>query len=429
MLRRHVPKAKIGKQFKSNFIWTLFGNAFFGMSQWLIISLMTKLGNVEMVGEYTLALGITAPLFLLLNFNLRSMQATDQTNKFDFAYYFSFRNITSLIALLITIVAMFLMNNPTSTSLVIILVAVVKVIESQSDIVFGYFQKNEYLKIISISKILKGIFNILIITIALLITKSLIIALIGLLIVNLVLLFVFDMKKLYENKVRRIKTKDLLSAIKDKKNARAILLLGIPLGIASFLDSLTINSQRYIVESSLSIKELGYYSSIIFIMMSGQVIIGALAHAALPRLAKDFIEDINSFVKTVKTLVLVGIFIGTVLIVLSSLFGDIILSILYTKEFVRYSDLFFIIMIVASIWYLTGFLNTALLATRRFNAQLYVYLLSFTVTLICTLIFTNDQGLVGAAYGLLAGMIVRLLVVSFVLLNIIISKKNNIPKS
>ncbi|OCA84609.1 lipopolysaccharide biosynthesis protein [Bacillus sp. FJAT-27986] len=409
--------------FKSNAVWIFFGNIVFGFSQWLMISTMAKFGDVEMVGEYTLALGLTAPLFLLFNLNLRSMQATDQKNGLDFTYYFSFRFITSGLALLIVIILILIFEYTINTTLIILLVALIKAVESQSDVAFGYFQKIEHMKLISLSQILKGFLNIFCITIILWITDSLIMALFGLLLVNLLILVIFDIQNLYKNNVQRLNVKDVFFVIKDKKTALTILIMGIPLGIASFLDSLNINSQRFIIEANLSIEEVGFYSSITFIMMSGQTVIGALAHAALPSLTRQFIEDVKMFIKSVWLLIFIGILIGCSLILLAYFLGEFILSILYTNEFAQYSDIFFIIMIVASIWYLTGFLNVALMATRKFKFQLYVYLLSFIVTFVCSVVFTKNFGLTGAAFGLLAGMLTRLLIVSLILSRITIERK------
>ena len=52
---------------------------------------MTKFGDVEMVGKYSLALAITAPLFMLTNFQLRAVQATDAQSEYHFGKYLGLR--------------------------------------------------------------------------------------------------------------------------------------------------------------------------------------------------------------------------------------------------------------------------------------------------------------------------------------------------
>lgn len=414
---------KRNNKIKNNFIWILFGNIFFALSQWLIISTISKFGNIEMVGEYTLALAITSPFFLLMNFNLRSMQATDQENELDFIHYFVFRNITSIIALFLVLVFLLFLDYSTATTIVIFIIGLIKIIESQSDIVFGYFQKIENMKFISISKIIKGIINVLTTYLVLLITNSLLVALFFMLFANIILLLFFDIKNLYKSGVNTIKVREFFLLKNNKKIFTTIIIMGIPLGISSMLDSLTVNSQRYIIESTLSISEVGYYSSIVYLMVFGQTIVGALAHAILPRLARYFINDLKEYVKFTIFLSIGGILLGGLLVTFTFFFGNTILVLLYTDEFESYSDIFLIVMIVASIWYLVGFLNTALLATRSFNFQFPVYFLSFLVTFILTFVLSNSYGLIGAAYALLGGMITRLLIILIVLVLIIVRKK------
>jgi len=413
---------------KNNFMWILVGNILYALSQWLIISLMSKFGDIEMVGEYTLALAITAPIFLLMNFNLRSMQATDQNNELSFIHYYSFRNLTSLTAFFLIFVFLLFVDYSITTTSAIVLVAIIKAIESQSDVVFGYFQKIEKMKFISLSKIIKGILNVLTLSIVLLTTNNLLVALICMLSANTLILVSFDIKNLYKNGVKKIKLKDLFRLKNNKKTFASIIVMGIPLGISSMLDSLTINSQRYIIESTFSISEVGYYSSIAYLMVFGHTIVGALAHAVLPRLAKYFMNDLKQYINSIILLTLGGVLLGTVLVTISYFLGDTILILLYTEEFASYSNIFVVIMFAASVWYLVGFLNTALLATRSFNFQLPVYFLSFLVTFILTILLSNRFGLIGASYALLGGMITRLLIILIVLVIIIIKNKNKLSE-
>lgn len=410
---------------KSNFIWVLVGNIVFGLSQFLVISLISKFGTIEMVGVYTLALGITAPVFLLLNFNLRSIQATDQKNEYSFLYYFSFRSLTSMITLFIIVIILLLADYSLFTSSIILIVTITKFIESQSDVVFGYFQKIEYMRVISLSRIIRGILTVLVIGLALLTTKSIVFALIGMMAVNLLVFIFFDMKNLYKEAIQKVRFSDLFLVMKDKKMLLLMFAMGLPLGLASALDSLTINSQRYVIEFSLSIEEVGYYASITYLMISGQTIVSALSHAVLPRLTVYFTDNYKKYIRLVYLLVFLGIGMGLILTAITHIWGPVILTILYTEEFMNYSNVLFIVMIIASIWYLTGFLNAALLATRKFTSQLYIYLLSFLVTFIFTIIFTTDFGLMGSAYALLAGMTTRLLAIIIVLVRIITNRNSS----
>jgi hypothetical protein len=64
-----------------------------------MIVLLTKLGSPEMVGQFALGLAVTAPIILFANLQLRSVQATDARQEFQFGHYFGLRLVTTGLAL------------------------------------------------------------------------------------------------------------------------------------------------------------------------------------------------------------------------------------------------------------------------------------------------------------------------------------------
>ena len=92
-----------GLSYKKNISMTVIGNLVYAVSQWAIVMFMTKFGDVEMVGKYSLALAITAPLFMLTNFQLRAVQATDTQSKYHFGTYLGLRIWSILMTMIIVI--------------------------------------------------------------------------------------------------------------------------------------------------------------------------------------------------------------------------------------------------------------------------------------------------------------------------------------
>src|SRR5437764_11372372 len=76
---------------RSNFAWTFAGNAVYAAGQWTILSLFAKLGNSEMLGQYALALALTAPVLMFSQLNLRAVMATDVAEKHRFGDYLAVR--------------------------------------------------------------------------------------------------------------------------------------------------------------------------------------------------------------------------------------------------------------------------------------------------------------------------------------------------
>src|SRR5690625_2714026 len=96
--------------FKENFSWSFISSLLFAFSQWLIVSMLAKFGNAEMVGVYSLGLAINAPVFLFASMNLRVVVATDYLKTRSFFDYFWFRVITSFFAFTLVLLIIFLLN-------------------------------------------------------------------------------------------------------------------------------------------------------------------------------------------------------------------------------------------------------------------------------------------------------------------------------
>src|SRR6266852_1155838 len=81
--------------FRANFVWTLSGNLFYGASQWCVVALIAKLGNPEMLGEFSLAAAIVTPVLMLSGLQLRVIQATDIDGRFAFGDYLALRLLST----------------------------------------------------------------------------------------------------------------------------------------------------------------------------------------------------------------------------------------------------------------------------------------------------------------------------------------------
>src|SRR5262245_26234 len=86
---------------RHNFAWTFVGNLVYAASQWAMLAVLAKLGNPVMVGQFALALSISAPVIMFTNLALRQVQATDARRDYSFGIYLGLRLITTALSLLI----------------------------------------------------------------------------------------------------------------------------------------------------------------------------------------------------------------------------------------------------------------------------------------------------------------------------------------
>ncbi|MGC2109043.1 MAG: hypothetical protein WA655_05965, partial [Candidatus Korobacteraceae bacterium] len=142
---------------RTTFAWTLAGNVVYALCQWGMISGLAKLGSPAAVGQFALALAITAPVFMLTNLFLRGIQATDVRGDFVFSSYFTLRLIGTGAGLLIIACILALSHRSFATCGVVLFVGAAKAVESFTDVIAGLLQKHERLDQVAVSMILKGV--------------------------------------------------------------------------------------------------------------------------------------------------------------------------------------------------------------------------------------------------------------------------------
>src|SRR3712207_3906404 len=84
----------------TNISWNVLGTAVYTFSQWAMLAVLTKVGTLEMVGQFALGLAVTAPVVNFLKLQLRWVQATDVRVHYNFGDYLALRLIAMTLALL-----------------------------------------------------------------------------------------------------------------------------------------------------------------------------------------------------------------------------------------------------------------------------------------------------------------------------------------
>lgn len=397
------------KSISENFIWNLLGNTIYSLSQWGLIISMTRFGNLEMVGFYSLGLAITTPILMFTNLELRTIQATAESN-YKFSNFLALRILTSILFIIILLTIVLIRNDDYYTTLIIFLIGISKIIESFSDLTYGVYQQKERMDFISISQIVRGVISFLVVTIVLLLTNSLPFALVALLLCGLFTFIFYDSIKII-NFVSNVKPVYNFEIIKN------IFLKSLPLGIAVMIVSLNINLPRLFIEGYISNQALGVYASIFYLVLIGSKFINAVGQAMLPRLANQHKKrEYNLFNKTLLILLLFSLGIGVLSIIVSFYFGEVILLTIYGEAFVSYGNLLFLFMIYATLNFISYSLMIALNAIGSFKIQPYLGTFWLIISVFSLLYFVPKYELIGAALTLILYSVSRIVSISLVLI-------------
>lgn len=389
-------QAPIRLSLRRNFSWTLIGNVFYALSQWIMIMALAKLGTPELVGMQALALAISTPIILSSNLQLRAVQATDAQEEYTFADYLGLRLIMLMVAFVVVGIILLLGSYPTYVKGVILVYTVSKVFESISDIAYGLFQKEERMDYISQSMLWRGGISLLVFVPLLWMTEDLLISASGLAFVWLIILLMFDLRyiKKFVSTVRPSFQPGVL---------RALFICAFPMGVVMLLLSLNLNIPRYFIENQLGVRELGIFAALAYFMQVGGIVTTALGQSVTPRLSVYFSKGKKqAFVTLLLKLMGMGLLLGGASVLVAALIGEEVITFLYTPDYAAYNTLFVWMMVIATVNYIGGFLGVAVTAQRKFQPQVPVHTAKIVASVALCVLWIPIYGLVGAVWSLLA---------------------------
>ena len=234
---------------RKNFSWALVGNVFYSACQWGMLIVLAKLGSVEMVGVYALAVAVAVPITLFGKLQLQTVFVTDARNEYPFGDYLGLRIITTVATVVaITLVAL-LSSDDKEIIIVTIIVGSGQGILSIREMYLTAMQKSERMDMVSISNMLQGLLSLVIFIAVIWFTHSLIYGVAGLLLARGFILTLYDLPR----------AKRLLAATNSMEHRKfseirrhwkgllKLAWISFPIGIAVALISLNANIPKYFI--------------------------------------------------------------------------------------------------------------------------------------------------------------------------------------
>lgn len=393
---------------RANFLWTLAGNVVYAACQWGIIMVLAKLGSPELVGEFGLALAITAPVLIGASLSLRNVQATDTTGEYTLDHYLSLRVFTTAVALLIIAGVSACYGGAPRLAATIFLVGLAKGFESISDILFGHLQHREQMDRIARSMIVKGILSLAAVALAIHFTGNLAAAAAGMAAVWAAMLFCYDAPVAARLLAGARPALRLLIPRWTPRVLWRLALLALPGGIVMMLISFSGNIPRYFIAGDLGTRDLGIFAALVYPMLAGSTVIGALGQSATPRLAQIYARaDRRAFGRLLGRMVLIGAVLGVLGVLVVWLAGAPILTLLYRPEYANHVHVFLWIAIATGLGYAASFLGYGMTAARYFRSQVPVFFVTLLVTAAACALLIPRYHLVGAALAIVAATVVQ----------------------
>ncbi|QKQ28722.1 oligosaccharide flippase family protein [Staphylococcus hominis] len=370
-----------------NIGYTFIGNVTFSMIKWLILILIVKLTTPEQVGNYTFAMALTAPIILFTNMRLRLRYVVEDNLIFNNVRIL--RNVLNVFSILIILVVGAILF-PQYLSY-IILVAFTKILDLQSELYYAILHKKQNFKLISLMQIGKSIVIIIPFIVVTYFTKNVIYGLFEQILIQFLWLQFFEK--------RAIKYKEHEIDNYNKRLIFNIFLTGLPLGFVQMINSYNIMIPRYVIEGILSVKMVGVFASISYLLTIVDLFMNAISQNIIIKI-KNFIQN-KEYKKLTKYInrdvFLYSIVLGVIVIIPVYFLKDFIIGLLYGEFYRQFSNVLLIIVISIIFNFQSWMFDTTLMAFKAYRMQLVVSIPTMVVSIIASFILVHLFGIIGAS--------------------------------
>ncbi len=397
----------------TGFVWVLGGNLFYAACQWLMLAAIARLGNPAFVGVFSLAIALTAPVFMLTNLQLRSVYITEDEIAYPLGLYITTRFLLSMGAYLLIVVGVLLYADDQQPGMQTVLwtVGLSKLFETGSDLIYGYYQKTNRQDRQAWSLVWRGGGGCGLFVLVWQLTGRFELALIAFSSFTGLCLLVdsWCFVRLFQQLNQRQWPKLLWSA-----RSGSLIRLALPLGLVAFVTSLSSSLPRYTIDTVLGVGAVGIFSAVTYVKVATVYVIDAMSNALMPELSHLYAANQPAAFRLMMNRFLVySAGIGLCYVTAAWLGGRFFLETFYTDEYAPYTNLLILTMLSAGINYIGRTLSYGMMALRQYRQQLVLGLTeSIAINLILWLLIPV-WGLSGAGLALVLGELIRVIVSGF----------------
>lgn len=411
-----MEKVDERKDFLKTFIWNSLGTGINSFNSLFFLIIVTRINGTETAGIFSLGYATACILYTLAMYSGRLCQVTDVEGKIKDKDYIVTRLFTCILMCLGAGAFLAIKRYSLFKTSVFILLALFRGIEAFADVLYGVMQKNGFLYKCGKSLTAKGILGVLSFLVIDLLTKNIDFACLGLIVINLVFLFIYDYL---------IVTKDLIEKPKFlKENVISIMKNEFFVFANSFAGIYILNAPKYAIDGFLSESEQAIYG---YIMMPASVMTLFTQFIVMPFLGKmkDMYEakKIDDITKTALKIKLVVILFAGFAVLAAFLLGPEVLGILYGLDLTAYR-MNLCVIIASYIFYALSYIDLVTLTTIRHTfVQFVIYMVSMVVAFVGSnlLVRTFNLGINGATFSCTTTLAVQY-VLYFIVTKVIMRK-------
>lgn len=384
--------------YKKNFAWNIIGTSVNAITSLFYLIFVTRINGTNDAGVFTFCFS-TALFFQVIGYySGRVFQVTENNKKISDSDYLYLHIVNSLVMIIVCILFAIIKQYDLLKIILLLVLVLFRALETLGDCLYAIIQKKDELYKVGISFFVKALISLLLFLIIDLITKSVILASISLILVQIVIILFYDIKNIrkYSFKLKKFKA----------QNLRYLYISGFYTFIFSFLTQYVINAPKYAIDSLLSNHYQTIYG-IIAMPATIMILIGQfLIHPFLTQLTAKIKErKYTEFNNTVFKLLIIMFILGVLISIVAYLIGSPILQMIYGVNMENTKWLLFLIIIGSTLYGMVMILSNSLIALRKTLMQAVIFAVVSLIALFLSDCLINIFSLKGAVYSYLLSML------------------------
>ena len=388
------------KKLRNSLIWYTLGVIIYSLNSFLFMVIVTRINGLHDAGIFTYSFALCCLFYFLETYYNRAYQLSKDNKEKVFNDLLSTRVVSSLIGLVIIVLFSIISRFSLFKIGVIVLLYLYRDIEALADTMHGVFHINNELPTSGKAFLLRTLLTNLTLIVVDLLTHNIIISIIGMIIINLLIVWLYDYRKF--KKISNFKIK-----LSFKDNTKKILKESFSIFAFSFLNNMIVNIQRYV---------LTYYVSADVESIFGMIIMPATIMIILSlSIYNTFLNEFKSYQKDKDyhkmNKLLINIIASLIVIAIVGLIGCYFLGIpvlefVYGIELDEYKMLLLTIILASLFSSIVSVYSPILTLLGKNTIQLIIHVICVIISLLISWLLIMNNGLSGAVLSYLISLFI-----------------------
>lgn len=267
---------------KKDYLWNSLGSLLQSAISPVLLIVITRLNGIDDSGLFSFAISLSVVFWAVSLWGGRTYQVSDVKREFSSGGYVAVRFVASLIVAISAIVFCVLNGYSTTKTGLIMILVTFKILESIADSLYGILQIHHKLYVAGISLTMKAILGFAAFMAVDIVTKNVIYGALAILLVNMLIIFFYDI--LWVRRVdaisisKKICKEYITQAIAIMKHTSAVF-------VVMFLTMFSLNIPRYFLDKAHP-DQIGYFG----IMAMPITLLGSLYRLSFSRMSSIYLN-------------------------------------------------------------------------------------------------------------------------------------------